>query len=199
MLVWSSMTVTAAVPRPRQPGLRRLSKSSGVSSSSAESRPMLIPPGTAALAFRPFQTPAGVLVDQLAAGDAQRQLDADLLVDVPRDAVELRPVALGRADRLEPVGPALDDVRDAAERLDVVDDRRLAERPLDRRERRLDPRPAPLPFEALDQPGLLAADVRPGPPVAVDLQVEARPVDVLAQVPRRASPRRSPAPGSGRR
>ena len=57
MLVWSSMTVTAAVPRPRQPGLRRLSKSSGVSSSSAESSPMLMPPGTAALAFRPFQTP----------------------------------------------------------------------------------------------------------------------------------------------
>ena len=57
MLVWSSMTVTAAVPRPRQPGLRRPSKSSGMSSSSAESRPMLIPPGTAALALRPFQTP----------------------------------------------------------------------------------------------------------------------------------------------
>ena len=109
---------------------------------------------------------AGVLVDQLAAGDAQRQLDADLLVHVPRDAVELRPVALGRADRLEPVGPALDDVRDAAEGLDVVDDRRLAERPLDRRERRLDPRPAPLPFQALDQARLLAADVRPGPAVA---------------------------------
>ena len=57
MLVWSSMTVTAAVPSPRQPGFRRLSKSSGVSSSSAESSPMLIPPGTAAFAFRPFQTP----------------------------------------------------------------------------------------------------------------------------------------------
>ena len=199
MLVWSSMTVTAAVPSPRQPGLRRLSKSSGVSSSSAESSPMLIPPGTAAFAFRPFQTPCGVDVDQLAAGDAQRQLDADLLVDVPRDGVELRAVALGRADRLEPVGPPLDDVGDAAEGLDVVDDRRLAERPLDRRERRLDPGPAPLPLEALDQPGLLAADVRPGPPVQPDLEVEARAVDVLAQVPRRPGLGDRALRGCGRR
>ncbi len=57
MLVWSSITVTAAVPRPRQPVLRMSSKSSFVSSSSADMTPMLIPPGTAALAFRPFQTP----------------------------------------------------------------------------------------------------------------------------------------------
>ena len=40
-----------------------------------------------------------------------------------------------------------------------------------------------LPFEALDQPGLLAADVRPCPAVQPDVEVEARAVDVLAQVP----------------
>ncbi len=57
MLVWSSITVTAAVPRPRQPGLRTSSKSSFVSSSLPERMPMLIPPGTTVLAFRPFQTP----------------------------------------------------------------------------------------------------------------------------------------------
>ncbi len=57
MLVWSSMTVNAAVPRPRQPVLRMSSKSSFVSSSSADITPMLMPPGTTALACRPFQTP----------------------------------------------------------------------------------------------------------------------------------------------
>ncbi len=148
---------------------------------------MLIPPGTAALAFRPFQTPPACSSIKRPARDAQRQLDADLLVHMTRDAIQLGTVALGRADRLEPVGPALDDVRDAAERLDVVDDRRLAERPLDRRERRLDSRPAALAFEALDQPGFLAADVRPRASMAVDFEVEARAVDVLAEVPGRAS------------
>src|SRR5690606_9365625 len=111
-------------------------------------------------------------------------LDANLLLDVPGDRVQLRPAAFGGADRLEPVGPAFDDVGDAAEGLDVVDDRRLAERPLDRRERRLDPRPAPLPLQALDQPGLLAADVGAGPAVDPNVQVEAAPINVLAQVSR---------------
>ena len=66
--------------------------------------------GRAAITGRP----AGVLVDQLARGDAQRQLDADLLVDVARDAVELRAVAFRRADRLEPVRASFDDMRHAA-------------------------------------------------------------------------------------
>ena len=115
---------------------------------------------------------AAVLVDQLAGGDAQRQLDAAGAVDVPADAVQLRAVAalvarivgVGRhADRFEPIDAALEDVRHATERFDVVDDRRLAEQAFDRGERRLDPRPGPLAFEAFDQAGLLAADVRPAP------------------------------------
>ena len=70
----------------------------------------------------------------------------------------------------------------AAERLDVVDDRWLAESPLDGRERRLDPRPASLPFQALDQAGLLAADVGARAAMQPDVEVEPRPVNVLAQV-----------------
>src|SRR4051794_33567917 len=99
-----------------------------------------------------------------------------------RDAVQLRPVALGHPDRLEPGRSPLDDVRHAAQRLDVVDDRRLAEGALNGRERRLDPRPPPLPFEALDQARLLAADIRPSPAMDPHIQVEARTIDVLAQV-----------------
>ena len=51
--------------------------------------------------------------------------------------------------------------------------------------RRLDSRPAALPFEALDQPRLLAADVRPCAAVDPDVEIEAAAVDVLAQVSRR--------------
>ena len=57
MLVWSSITTTAAVPRPRQPTLPGPAKSSGVSNSASVKRPIEIPPGIAALARRPFQTP----------------------------------------------------------------------------------------------------------------------------------------------
>ena len=46
MLVWSSITVTAAVPSPRQPVFLMSSKSSFTSCSSADITPMLIPPGT---------------------------------------------------------------------------------------------------------------------------------------------------------
>ena len=134
------------------------------------------------LGLPPLPDAAGVDVDQLAGRDPQGQLDADLLVHVSGDAVQLGPVALGRAHRLEPINPPVQDVGDAAKGLDVVDHRRLAERPLDRRERRLDPGPAALAFEALDQARLLAADVGPGPPVDVDLDVEARPVHVPPQV-----------------
>src|SRR5262249_30912314 len=55
-------------------------------------------------------------------------------------------------------------------RFDVVDDRRGAEDSDDSGEGRLDARLAALAFEALDQPGLFAADVGAG--AAVDGQVE---------------------------
>src|SRR5262249_32419740 len=140
--------------------------------------------GDAALRLAPLPDAAAVLVDQLAHGNAQRQLDAARLVDVAAEAVQLRAVAAGvarvlrvgrHAHRLEPVGPAVHDGRDAGQRLDVVDDGRLAEGPLDGGERRLDPRPRPLALQALDQPPLLAPDVRPraAVPEALDVQLPA--------------------------
>src|SRR5437660_12898977 len=94
------------------------------------------------------------------------------------DAVQLRPITAGvarvlrvrrHAHRLEPFGPALDDVRDAGHRLNVVHDRWLAKRALDGGKWRLNPRPGALAFEAFDQPRLLAADVGPGPTVDEDI------------------------------
>src|SRR5262249_54884824 len=78
--------------------------------------------GDAALGLRSLPDAAAVVLDQIAHGDAERELDAARLVDVPADAVQLRPVAAGvarvlrigrHADRLEPIHAASDDVRDA--------------------------------------------------------------------------------------
>ena len=97
--------------------------------------------GDAALGLAALPDAAAVFVDQLAHRDAQRQFDAARLVDVAADAIELRPVAAGvarvlrigrHADRLEPIDAAVDDVRHAGHRLDVVHDGRLAEHALRR-------------------------------------------------------------------
>src|SRR5437868_3459022 len=83
-----------------------------------------------------------------------RHLVGTRLLDVTRHGVELRPrVALVGADRLEPVGAALEDVGDAAERLDVVDHRRHAEGADQRGEGRLDARLAALALEGLEETG----------------------------------------------
>src|SRR5262249_32831915 len=112
-------------------------------------------------------------------------------IDVAGDVVELRPVAAGvsgvlrvgrHADRLEPVDAAIQNVRDAGQRLDVIDDRRLAERPFDSRERRLDAWPGPLAFQALDQAGLFTAYIGAGATVQIDIEIEAFAEDILAQI-----------------
>ena len=59
------------------------------------------------------------------------------------------------------VGAVLDDRSDGGQGFDVVDDRRPAEQALHSRERRLDARPAALAFDAFEQAGFFAADVRP--------------------------------------
>ena len=134
---------------------------------------------------------AGVLLDQFAAGDAQRQLAVARPVYVAADPVDLRPVAAGvagvvgvgrRADRPEPIDAPLQDVLHAGQRLHVVHDGGLAEHALDGRERGLDPRPCPPALDALDQPRLLATDVGRRAAMDVNVQREVAAQDVLAQV-----------------
>ncbi len=93
MLTVSSSTTTAAVPSPRQPTRPGPAKSSGVSNSFSVSRPMLMPPGMAALPLRPFPDAAAVLVDQLPTRDAQRRFVAAWLIDVSAEAVKLWAIA----------------------------------------------------------------------------------------------------------
>src|SRR5262249_14906580 len=107
-------------------------------------------------------------------------------VHVARDAVELGAgVLLVAPDLEEPVGAAVDDVLDAAERLDVVDDRRRAERARDGGEGRLDARLAALAFDRLDQARLLAADVGAGAAVDGEVEREGGAEDLLAEEPLR--------------
>src|SRR6478609_8557857 len=103
------MTTRQAVPRPRQPILLRLEKSSGVSSSASVITPVLKPPGMTALTRRPRRTPPA--------------------------SSSIGWIGL-HADRAEPSRAAIDDVDHAGHRLDIVDHRRLAEEAFDGREGR---------------------------------------------------------------
>src|SRR5207253_4780712 len=82
--------------------------------------------GDATLRLASLPNAAAALVHQLADGNSQRQLHAAGIVHVAADAIQLRSVAAGvawvlrigrYADRLEPIGAAVEDVRHASQRL----------------------------------------------------------------------------------
>ena len=90
------------------------------------------------------------------------------------------PVLFSRAHRGEPLGPVVDDARDARDRLDVVDHGGAGVETGDGRERRAQPGLAAAALERVEQSRLLAADV--GARAGVDGDVEVVPgvEDVLA-------------------
>src|SRR5829696_6005651 len=127
-------------------------------------------------------------VEQLAQGDAHRRLVLPRPGDVTGQRVErealraqLRVVVVG-ALRGEPVDAVAQDRRDRRDRLDVVDDRRGGVEAGHRREGRAQTGLAAASLERVEEGGLLTADVRPGAGVDGQLQVVARPEDVLAEV-----------------
>jgi hypothetical protein len=89
---------------------------------------------------------------------------------VAGDGEDLGAGALLGAELGVPVGAALEDDRERREGLDVVDERRRGVEAGDGREGGLQARLAALALEALQQPGLLAADVRPGAAVEGDVE-----------------------------
>ena len=93
---------------------------------------------------------------------------------LPASAKTLVPLLVARAERGERVGAVAEDPRHAGERLDVVDERRLAAEAALGRVGRPQPRHAALPFERLDQRGLLAADERAGAFAHLEAQRECR-------------------------
>src|SRR5262249_17034698 len=131
--------------------------------------------------------------DGAAAGDAAGHLDqpaqrgpeGDLVDAGPRHvagkAEELGPGRRPRADRGEGLAAVEHDRQHVDERLDVVDDGRLAEEPLLDRERRL---VAGLAAEALDrveERRLLAADVRARAAADLDVEGDSAAEDIAPQ------------------
>src|SRR5581483_8010491 len=125
---------------------------------------------------------AGVFVEDFAHRRAEGQFPNTRVLHASAYAVQLRAALAGEARLLEPVHPLRDDVRDVADGLDVVDDRRLAPEAGDRGERRLRPRIPALPFERVQQRGLLAADVPPGADVQVQVEAVTGTEDVSSEV-----------------
>ena len=140
---------------------------------------------------------------------AQRRAERHL---VQRPAARRGPTgrtAAGRSTASVPIraigrAALAQDERDVDERLDVVDDGRLAEQPDLDRERRLVARLAALALDRFEERGLLAADVRAGAAPDLDVEAAARAQDVVAEQaggPRRADRVRAsgPAPRGTRR
>ena len=165
----SSKTMTT--PEPSVAPIARVpSKVSGMSSASGPTNTPAAPPSRIAWIAPAAGHAAGEL-DQLAQRRPERHLvDARAARRAPdRQNSFGSGRALG-ADRRERRAAVEHDRRDVDQRLDVVDDGRLAEQPDLDRERRLVARLAALALDRLEERRLLAADVGAG--AAPDLDVE---------------------------
>src|SRR5262245_51531050 len=122
-----------------------------------------------------------MLLDQLAQRDAHRLFDVARLVDVAGDAEKLGAGVVGPAEAREPRGAAAQDGRRHRDRFDVVHRRGATVKTGTGRERWLESRHALLALEALEQRGLLAADIGAGAAMDVDLELPARPAGIVAE------------------
>jgi hypothetical protein len=125
---------------------------------------------------------AAVLLEQLLERDAHLLLDHAWVVDVAGHAEQLRALVAVAAEAREPRAAAAADGGRDSDSLDVGDGRRAAEEADVGREGRLEARLALLALDALDERGLLAADVRARATVEVDVERVAGPARVLAEV-----------------
>src|SRR5205085_6423820 len=100
-------------------------------------------------------------------GDAEFVFVAAGFVDMAGKAEEFGPGGGGGAHGFEGGGAVFQDVREASEGFDVVDDGGFGECAGDGRERRLDAGPAAFALERFEQAGLFAADVSAGAAVQV--------------------------------
>ncbi len=120
-------------------------------------------------------------LDQLAEGNAHLLFHVARLVHVAGDAEELGAGVVRTADAREPGSTSAQDGRRDSDRFDVVHRGRAAIEAGAGRERRLQPRHALLALEALQQRGLLAADIGTGAAMDVEVEVPARSAGVLAE------------------
>src|SRR6266568_1762376 len=119
-------------------------------------------------------------LDQLLERNAHGLFDVAGPVHVARDAEYLRAVVLRAPDARKPRGAASQDRGDHRDGLDVVDGGGATIEADRRREWRLVSGHSLFALEALQQRGLLAADVGPGAAMEIDLEIEAGAAGVLA-------------------
>ncbi len=126
---------------------------------------------------------AGVVLEQLAGRDAERQLPQAGVLHLAGEAHQLGAhVFAARAGQgLVPVDTVGDDRRHVAQGLDVVHAGRLAPHADGGGEGRLGARVGATAFQRVDQRGFFTADVATGASVDEQLEVEAAAEDVLAQ------------------
>ena len=103
------------------------------------------------------------------------------MTDLAAEREYLRALRLFRTHRGEPFRPLEDDLRDVGERLDVVDDGRLAEQTLHGGERRTRTRLASVALDRGQQRRFLAANKRACAQTKLDVEVEAGGKYVLTQ------------------
>src|SRR5207244_3697853 len=140
---------------------------------------------------------AAEIVEQRPERGAEGDLDDPRAPDVTREAEELGPAAT--AEAREP-GPALgDDGRHGAERLDVVDDGRLAPEPRLDGEGRARAGHRAIAFDRLEERGFLAQDEAAGAATQLDIEREVGSEDALAEESPLARLRHGDAEALGRK
>ena len=152
-----------------------------MSRGSAGRQPPDGPPICTALNFLPPLDAAADVEDDVAQRRAHRHLDEAAVDDLAGEAEDL-----GALARVVAVGgvagrPRAMIQRHVGQRLDVVDDGRLAAEAADRGERRPRARHAALALDRGDQRGLLAADERAGALLDLEVEVQAAAEDVVAE------------------
>src|SRR5437879_10287804 len=106
---------------------------------------------------------------------------------MPGKAEEPRAGRVRRARGRERRGALAQDVEHIHQRLDIVDERGLAEQTGLDGKRRLVPRLSPLPLYRVEERGLLAADVGAGAAAHLDVESKSRSGDVVANIAMGAS------------
>src|SRR5262249_13242751 len=124
---------------------------------------------------------SGAFFDELAKRYVHRGLVHAWPADVAADAVQLRTAVLLRTQADVPLGAVLENQRNVAQRLDVIDGGRRAVQPHHRRKRRLVARLGALAFKRLEERRLFARLVGAGAAVHVDVAGKIRPEDLRAE------------------
>ena len=124
---------------------------------------------------------AADVIDDLAHRGAHRDLDKPGVVDLAAERKHFRAAALFGTHGSEPIGAFENDLRNVRIRFNVVQDGRLSEQALDRRERRTGTRLAAVPFDGCHESRLFAADKRARAETDIEIEIKARIKDIFAE------------------